>query len=220
MRSHPLLILALLALPLAGCLGADDAPVEAASTGSSTASAPADPTPNPAAPQPASPASSEPASSTQAASDANETQAAAPAAPVTKEFLWNGKMDTGACIPLGPGVCQYRTIEWGDSFKFYDEADPVGASLTLTWTSRGPHDESLRILLLAVEGDSRSWSGTVFASAEGPSPVTVDAPAFALEPGQFLVVGVVAPSATPQPVYARVETGTAFQVEGQLLVAG
>lgn len=200
------LLAILLAVPLtlAGCLGGDGGALAGAG---STDAAAADNNVQPAAA----------AGTTPEEAPAAEAQSAA--APVNQAVLWNGKLGTRACVPAGPNTCMSFFSMGGHNAEFLKlDGAPVGAALTLTWASAGPHDEQLDFMLLDVEGEESSWSGDIITEASGASPLTIETSDIVLAPGRHLVIAVWPTSVVPDPLYAFVETGTSFKVEGTVTV--
>lgn len=135
-------------------------------------------------------------------------------------FSWDGTLDIGACVPSNLNAC-WGTALPGESEIFVElEGAPLHGALTLTWASSGPHDEALELVAIEAQGRPGQWAGFPIAWASGPSPLVLE---FEVEEpfdeDDKLILQVRADSVTPSPLYTTVESGTAFSVEGLVVLS-
>lgn len=167
--------------------------------------------------EPAAPAGGEEA---EPGEDAPQAASPSPApAPVNRSVDWEGTLATTVCAPNGPDGCSGYTTG-GERFHELDlDGGFEAASLTLTWDARTPLVEELSISVTNVSscGDGCRLLLHV-ATAEGPSPLTLDVDDLGLPANATVALTVDVPRQTPSPVYAIVSHPQPFHVRGTVTV--
>ncbi len=201
MNRLPALILALAMLPLAGCIGGEDAPVETASTGDASAQA--------AAPNANAVAASPP--------PAVANGGPATAEPRITPVNWDGSTGTGFCAPAGPSSCS-GTSMGGNRFTLIQVSGNMTGEVTLTWDATTPLAQTLDFAVMVATAcgsscySSEGADGWALASGESPLVISFD---FTSDEGKVLAFSVRQPMLpTPSPVYGYVSIDQPFHVEG------
>lgn len=194
-----LALLALLALPLAGCLGTEEPPA-ALDAGEAASDEPLLQPPEPGEAAPAG------------------APAAAPPRQVDVSF--RGTTGHWACLPSGPNSCSGYGLGDGEgAVHEIMEANLTAVQGTLTWTAATPATATLGVWAAAMTSCGEGcWEGTEIGGAEGTSPLAVDLQDVDLGPGEIVMLHVYYVEPADPPVVMGWSLGQAFSFEGQATV--
>lgn len=193
------LLLCLILLPMAGCVGTDPETSAAHQAPTRAASPSSEPSPSPAG----------------AAPDA----LANASRPTTTPLAWDGRLSATACVPQELHVCGRPSapgLEDDNLLELSFPGVPRSLSATLSWTAASPLTEKLGANVFIVKscGDG-CWEGTAISDpVQGPSPLSLamDLPT----PGEdeMLAIYVFQPGLFPDPLYGYARTEQAFRLDG------